>query len=146
MECTGEASHDTITTDHPGTDIMRLIAGEEEDRIVFSEYHGMGSKTAAYMVRKGHYKLVYYVDYDPQLFDLSEDPEELNYIAGDANAQPILEELKAELFKICDPVATDAAAKAAQKILLKKSGGRDAVIARGDLGFSVPPGVTPEFD
>jgi choline-sulfatase len=70
----------------------------------------------------------------------------LNDLAGDANAQPILEELKAGLFEICDPHATDAAAKTTQKELLKKSGGREAVIERGDLGFSVPPGVTPEFD
>ena len=28
----------------------------------------------------------------------------------------------------------------------RQSDGRDAVIERGDLGFSVPPGVTPDFD
>lgn len=146
MECAGEASMDTITPDHPGTSVMKLIAGEEKDRAVFSEYHGMGSKTAAYMVRKGDYKLVWYAHYEPQLFDLAGDPDESNDISRDANAQPILEDLKAELFKVCDPVATDTQAKKAQGLLLEKSGGREAVIARGDLGFSVPPGVTPDFD
>lgn len=146
MECTGETSPETLTDDHPGIDVMRLIAGEGKDRAVFSEYHAMGSKTAAYMIRKGPYKLVYYANYPPQLFDLGEDPEELNDLAEDANAKPILEELKAQLFEICDPRAIDSAAKDAQKKLLKEKGGRDAVIERGDLGFSVPPGVTPEFD
>jgi len=106
----------------------------------------MGSKTAAYMIRKGPYKLIYYAHYPPQLFDLEGDPEELKDLAEDANAKPILEELTGELFEICDPHAIDAEAKSAQKKLLKKSGGRTAVIERGDLGFSVPPGVTPEFD
>jgi hypothetical protein len=36
------------------------------DRAVFSEYHGMGSKTAAYMVRKDRHKLVHYADYEPR--------------------------------------------------------------------------------
>jgi choline-sulfatase len=146
MECTGETSPETVTGDHPGIDLMQLIAGEGSERAVFSEYHAMGSKTAAYMIRKGPYKLIYYAHYPPQLFDLEEDPEELNDLAEDENAKPILEELTGELFKICDPQAVDAAAKDAQKKLLRESGGRAAVIERGDLGFSVPPGVTPEFD
>jgi choline-sulfatase len=146
MGSVGEASPDTVTDDHPGTDVMALIAGEEKDRAVFSEYHGMGSKTAAYMIRKGNYKLVAYAAYPPQLFDLSEDPDELNDLAQDANAQPVLEELMGELQKVCDPVATDKNAKTAQKKLMEEVGGLQAVIDWGDLGFSVPPGVKPEFD
>jgi choline-sulfatase len=146
MDCTGETSPETVTANHPGIDVMRLIDGEGKGRTVFSEYHAMGSKTAAYMIRKGPHKLIYYAHYPPQLFDLDEDPEELNDLAGDENAKPILEELMGDLFDICDPHAIDAAAKVAQNKLLKKSGGRAAVIERGDLGFSVPPGVTPEFD
>ena len=38
-----------------------------------------------------------------------------------------------------------SAAKADQARLLEASGGKPAVIARGDLGFSVPPGVEPDF-
>lgn len=146
MESVGEGSPKTITDDHPGTDVTHLIAGEEENRAVFSEYHGMGSKTAAYMIRKGNYKLVAYAAYPPQLFDLADDPEELNDLANDANAQPVLKELMGELENICDPLATDSQAKAAQAKLMEQSGGREAVIEWGDLGFSMPPGVTPQFD
>jgi len=71
MNSVGQRDSDSVTAEHPGNDIMEILAGEHEDRPVFSEYHGMGSKTAAYMVRKGPYKLVYYIDYPPQLFDLS---------------------------------------------------------------------------
>jgi choline-sulfatase len=146
MDCAGEHNQSTVTNDHPGGDILQIIAHADEDRVVFSEYHGMGSKTAAFMIRKGRHKLVHYVDYPPQLFDLEDDPEELNDIAGQANAQPILEELKAELLKICDPGETDRVAKRRQSELLIESGGREKVVARGDLGFSVPPGMTPQFD
>lgn len=142
----GAADAMTVTDEHPGGDILKVIAGEDADRAVFSEYHAMGSKTAAYMIRKGPYKLVHYVGYEPQLFDLGEDPEELNDLARDANAQPILEDLTNELSAILDPVAVDRQAKTDQAKLMEASGGREAVIERGDLGFSPPPGVAPEFN
>ncbi|MEZ5908300.1 MAG: sulfatase-like hydrolase/transferase [Hyphomicrobiaceae bacterium] len=146
MDSVGAGSAKTITPEHPGRSIADIIAKPDDSRAVFSEYHGMGSKTAAYMLRKGPYKLVYYAAYPPQLFDLSEDPEELNDIADKANAKPILEDLQKELLKICDPLAVDRKAKADQARLLEASGGKPAVIARGDLGFSPPPGVTPDFN
>ena len=146
MEGAGAADVETVTAEHPGRSPLALIDGADAERTVFSEYHGMGSKTAAYMIRKGAYKLVHYVDYAPQLFDLSEDPEELNDLSQNANARPILEDLTAELYKICDPEEIDRRAKADQVRLLTDSGGKPAVIARGDLGFSVPPGVEPDFN
>ena len=51
-------------------------------RIVFSEYHAAGSPTGAYMLRKGKYKFIYYVDYSPELFDLEIDPEETMNLAN----------------------------------------------------------------
>ena len=47
---------------------------------------------------------------------------------------------------LLDPEEVDARAKRRQAALLAANGGREAVIARGDLGFSVPPGVAPMFD
>lgn len=146
MEATGAASAQTVTAAHPGLSITRLAAGEDASRVVFSEYHGMGSKTGAYMVRKGPWKLVHYADYEPQLFDLASDPEELNDIARDENARPILDEMQAELRRVCDPAAVSRRAKADQEQLLAKVGGKDFVIERGDLGFSPPPGVRAEFN
>ena len=146
MRCAGEHDETTITTSHPGGDLAAIMSNADRERAVFSEYHGMGSKTAAFMIRKGNYKLVHYTRYPPQLFDLASDPEEFVDLAGQANAKPILDDLEAELRKICDPDAVDRSAKQRQKQLLEESGGKPAVIARGDLGFSVPPGVKPQFD
>jgi choline-sulfatase len=146
IEAVGAASSETITPEHSGVSITQLLAAPENPGVVFSEYHGMGSKTAAYMLRKGPYKLVYYADYSPQLFDLSADPEELNDIACQANARPILEDLKAELWRICDPAEIDRRAKVDQQRLLAEVGGKAYVIERGDLGFSQPPGGPAQFN
>ncbi len=124
MDTVGEKDGKTVPAAHPGCDIGEIMAGTHDDRAVFSEYHGMGSKTAAYMIRKGPYKLVYYTDYEPQLFDLSTDPEELNDLAKAENARPILDDLTQELRRICDPEQVDRKAKAKQAELLEHSGGR----------------------
>ena len=145
LECAGEASPETVTAGHPGISIANIIATPDASRTVFSEYHGMGSKTAAYMVRRGPYKLVYYADYPPQLFDLATDPEEFNDIAGQANAKPVVDELTAELCRVCDPHAVHREAKADQARKLAEVGGKAYAIKRGDLGFSPPPGVRPDF-
>jgi choline-sulfatase len=107
---------------------------------VLSEYHGMGSTTAAFMIRHGRYKYVHYVAYPPQLFDLERDPEELTDLAGDAAHARVLAECRERLYRICDPAEVDARAKRRQGELLEQNGGREAVIKRGDLGFSPPPG------
>jgi len=146
MESVGGASPETVTPSHPGISISRLIDAPERSRVAFSEYHGMGSKTAAYMVRKGNWKLVYYADYPPQLFDLASDAEEVNDLADQPGARAMLEELKDALLRICDPVAVSGRAKADQERLLADVGGKAFVIERGDLGFSPPPGVTPQFN
>ena len=53
----------------------------------FSEYHGEQTNTGQFMLRQRNYKLILYAtnapftDYKPQLFDIIEDPNELNNIA-----------------------------------------------------------------
>ena len=145
LDSVGEASRETITPDHPGVSITHTISAPDSARVIFSEYHGMGSKTAAYMVRKGRYKLIYYASYPPQLFDLAGDPEELNDIAGQPSAKPMVDELTAELLRICDPDAVNRQAKGDQDQRLAEVGGKAFAIRRGDLGFSPPPGIQADF-
>ena len=136
----------TLTGGHPGVSLAALAHGATPERTILSEYHGMGSTTAAYMVRLEHYKFVHYVGYPDQLFDLASDPEELHDVAGEPANAGVVAEALGRLRTMLDPVAVDARAKARQAELLAANGGREAVIARGDLGFSVPPGVAPMFD
>ena len=146
IECLGIEPPESVSA-LPGKNLIEIAnAKNDHDRIAFSEYHGMGSTTGAFMIRKGQFKYVHYADYQPQLFDLVRDPEEINDIAGDPAFSTIRQSLEDELRTYCDPNEVDKQAKKSQSDLLKKHGGRDAVIARGDLGFSVPPGHAPQFD
>ena len=67
----------------------------------------------------------------------------------DLGADPAFEEerkaLHTALRTLVDPAHADSVAKARQADLLAAHGGREAVIARGDLGFSPPPGVKADF-
>ena len=144
MECVGE-DRPEMYDGHPGISMTRLAQGERPDRNVLSEYHGMGSTTGAFMIRHGRYKYVHYVAYPPQLFDLAADPEELRDLAGHPDHAPVLQECRSRLYAICDPAAVDAKAKQRQAELLEAHGGREAVIKRGDLGFSPPPGYPIVF-
>jgi choline-sulfatase len=106
----------------------------------------MGSATGAFMIRHGHYKYVHYVGYPSQLFDLQADPEELTDLAVNPAYSQVLEDCRQRLYKICDPEEVDRRAKARQAQLLAQNGGRDAVVARGDLGFTPVPGVAFTLD
>ena len=105
----------------------------------------MGSRTGAYMIRVGSYKYVHYAHYAPQLFDLASDPEELHDLAGDTAHAGVLAQCSDALHAMLDPAEVDARAKSRQAELLAIHGGRDAVIARGDLGFTPAPGVAADF-
>ena len=154
LECAGaldersfiDARAGTPAGGHPGVSLAALAHGATPERTILSEYHGMGSTTAACMVRLERYKFVHYVGYPDQLFDLASDPEELHDVAGEPANAGVVAEALGRLRAMLDPEAVDARAKARQAELLAANGGRDAVIARGDLGFSVPPGVAPMFD
>jgi choline-sulfatase len=145
LDCVGEGGSNS--SDRPGVSVARLAAGEEPDRTVLSEYHGMGSKTGAFAIRMGRFKYVHYAQYRPQLFDLEADPDEAHDLAGDPAYRVTLEQCEAKLREMLDPDEVDAKVKRRQAEQLERFGGREAVIARGgDLGFSPPPGISAEFD
>jgi len=146
MDCVGETGEEMYDEDHLGVSLFDLANGATPDRTVLSEYHAMGSTTGAFMIRNGKYKFVYDVKYEPQLFDLEADAEELTDLAGDPAFAEVIAACESKLRTICDPEEVDARAKARQAAQLEANGGREVVIARGDLGFSVPPGVAPDFD
>ena len=105
----------------------------------------MGSTTGAFMIRKGHWKFVYYVSMQPQLFNLLEDPDELHDLGTDLKYANLRSEMEADLRSICDPEAVDAKAKADQMAIVKANGGIEAVVARGGFGATPPPGVKVEY-
>jgi choline-sulfatase len=129
------------------TSLLAIAAGAEPDRAVFSEYHASGSREAALMIRRGRWKYIAYPTYPAQLFDLEADPEELT----DRAAEPACAGVVAALHAVLEarigttPAGLDARVKARQAAILAANGGREAVMARGDLPYSPPPGVRPAW-
>ena len=119
------------------------IASEPNDpeRVVFSEYHAVGAVSGAFMIRKGNWKYTYYVGFEPELFDLKNDPEEVINLAGDADHQNIVEEMHSELLNICDPEAMDLLAHSDQAAMVERYGGREAALKLGAPGATPPPSV-----
>jgi choline-sulfatase len=128
----------------PGKSLMRFVSSAD-DRFAFSEYHGMGSTGGIFMVRDARYKYIHYVNHPPELFDLKQDPEELHNLANVPEYQHLRAQCEAKLRSVCDPDEVERRAKQRQAEQLERYGGREAVIARGDLGFSPPPGISAEF-
>lgn len=145
LDAVGETDP-ALRAGYPGTSLFDLAAGAQPDRNVLVEYHGMGSTSGAFMIRHGRWKYIHYSRYPAQLFDLEADPEELHDLAADPRCAAVLDECHGRLLRICDPAEVDARARARQQQLLEANGGREAVIERGDLGFTPAPGAAIAFD
>ena len=130
----------------PGASLFAVAEGAVPVRPVICEYHAIGSVAGAFMLRFGRWKYCHYVAYPPQLFDLEADPEELADLAQDGRYARIVAEGERRLRAELDPEEVDARAKRRQQELLAGYGGRDAALARGDLGFTPAPGAAPEID
>jgi choline-sulfatase len=128
---------DDYDTSLPGESLYGFVQGPDNpDRVVFSEYHAAGADTGSFMIRRGKFKFNYYVNYEPELFDLEADPEELNNLSSSPEHQATLKEMEAELREILDPEEVDQQAKADQAALVERHGGRDAIMNQ-------PAGATP---
>lgn len=141
VEVAGEA----MPAGYPGVSLVELARGVVPQRTVLSEYHGMGSSTGAFAIRNGRWKYVHYAKYAPQLFDLETDPDETRDLAGDPAFAQVLTDCRARLYALCDPAEVDRRARARQAQLLAANGGREAVIRRGDFGFTPAPGTAADF-
>lgn len=127
----------------PGRSLYDIAAeDDDQEREVFSEYHAAGAVTGAFMLRKGRWKLIHYVGFAPELFDLQDDPEELTDRASDPACSTILADLTMRLHAICDPVATDAQAHADQAAMIAGYGGREAALKLGAPAATPPPEVS----
>lgn len=124
-------------SDLPGASLYGFAQEPDElERAVFSEYHAAGADTASYMIRRGNFKYIHYVNYAPELFDLEADPEELNDLSLNPAHQSTLKEMEAELRRILDPEEVDRRAKADQAALVERHGGREVIM-------NTPAGATP---
>jgi len=117
-----------------GESLMHVKDAGRIDRWVLSEYHAIGSPTAAFMLARGALKLHEYVDYPPELFDLDKDPGESNDLASSPAQAHDLHEMRALLRSILDPLVVDRLAKDDQNRLVVQHGGREAALQVGKFG------------
>tara|TARA_B100000035_G_C21029730_1_gene567756 strand:+ start:408 stop:1859 length:1452 start_codon:yes stop_codon:yes gene_type:complete len=144
LECVGQELTDE---DHVlrGRSLFKIANGEDTDRIAFSEFHAAGSRTAFYMVRQGPNKLVHFVDYPNQLFDLNKDPDEMENLSGNPVFDDIETSLSRKLHQLMDPVMTHKLARKDQLSRIAAAGGREVILDRGSFGYTPAPGEAVRY-
>jgi arylsulfatase A-like enzyme len=106
MPTTLELANIPIPDDVAFKSLIPVIKGKESYSSIYGAY-----KDKQRMIRKDNFKLVWYPDSETYLmFDLNEDPYEMNNLMDKKNKKPIFEELKRELYnqqlKLNDPMLT----------------------------------------
>ncbi len=122
----------------PGRSLLRIANGEVPERTVLSEYHG-GSITGMFMVRKEHWKYMYYPGFRPELYNLRDDPYEGKDLAQEETHRTVLEACHHAMREVLDPDAANEQAFADQAAKIEALGGREAILAREDYDFSPVP-------
>lgn len=131
-----------LAGERPGTSLYDLAQSDDDpDRAVFSEYHAIGAVSGAFMLRKGDLKLIEYVGFAPELFDLTADPEELVNQAQNPAYGDRLAMMQAELRKICDPEAVNTQAFADQDAMIQSYGGKEIAATLGAPSSTPPPKI-----
>jgi choline-sulfatase len=102
----------------PGfADVLRTGRGDP-DRAAFVELIGDScllpegpTGPPARMMRKGPWKAIYYHHEPPELFNLADDPFEMNDLAADPACKAILDAMLAEILREWDPDEVEASAR-----------------------------------
>jgi choline-sulfatase len=103
-----------------GSSLLPLVQGRASTHpgYAFSESHSEGNCTGSFLVRKGDWKYVHYTWYGNLLFNLKEDPWELNNLSGKPEFAAAEKELHTTLTSLVDPEAvTNQAFKEQDRIL-----------------------------
>jgi len=129
---------------YSGTSLVHLASQPDQpDRTAFSEYHDGGSATGSFMIRWQGWKYIYYVGARPQLFNLQDDPDELEDLASSAPDAPAvikaLAEGEARLRAICSPEEVNARAFSDQARKIAALGGEEACLANYNFNHTPVP-------
>lgn len=88
----------------PGKDMLPLMKGKEnwKDHMVYSEFYAWGGEPSQLMLRKGDLKLTYNAEtkngkFEMKLFNLHDDPWELNDLSGNNEYAALFDKMRDEL-------------------------------------------------
>ncbi|MEL7344058.1 MAG: sulfatase-like hydrolase/transferase [Pseudomonadota bacterium] len=133
-------AHFGLAYQSDGIPLPQIAANDEDlDRPVLSQYHAVGSVSGAFMLRKGRWKLNTYIGFEPELFDLIEDPGEIHNLAPDPAHAKTLADMGAALRAMVDPQAANDQAFADQAAMIDAYGGREAALKLGAPAATPPP-------
>ncbi len=117
-----------------GASLLPLIKGDTRSYprdFAFSEYHAHGMPTGMFMIRWQQWKYVHYVGTEGQLFNIENDPQEMNNLfpaAGDnPQIQVAIAECQKRLYQICDPDEVSRRAFQFQTRMLQATGLKNVV-------------------
>jgi len=129
--------------DRSSKSLLQMLGHSDQQRVVLSQYHAVGSPTGGFMIADARWKYHYYVDYSPELFDLRFDPEETNNLAGDPSHVDIEQQMHTALVRELGgktPEQIDRLAKDDQNALVEKFGGREQALVSGTPAATPVPG------
>ncbi len=107
--------------DLPGASLLPVARGDGEDDLpdtVISQYHAHGVRNGWFMVRRDELKLIHYHGYGHEMYDVSEDPDEMRDLARDPQSHNQLARLDGTLHDLVNPDVVDTTAKADQEARL----------------------------
>lgn len=126
--------------DLPGRSLLHVaMQPDDPTRVGFSEYHAVGSPSAAYLVRQGRWAYHYYVGYEPELFDEETDPGQSVNLAAETAQASVVAHMESLLHARLDPLEVDRRAKDDQNALIARFGGRVAALGIGPAGATPVP-------
>jgi len=120
----------------PGIALQELAAKENFDRPILSEYHDGGSPTGMFMLRTERWKYNVYPGFASELFDMQEDPDELNDLIESDSHADIRALCEHEMSKLVDTEAANQLAFADQAVRIEELGGVNAVLNSDEFDFT----------
>lgn len=126
-----------------GRSLRELARRSDVQREILVQHHSAGTTTGQAALSNGQIKIVCTLGLPPMLFDLARDPAETTDRATDPAYRGLLDLMQTHVAGCIDLEQADLACKISQARRVAVAGGRKAILARGNSGYSPPPTATP---
>ena len=131
----------------PGASLFAVAEGATPARPVISEYHAISAVAGAFMLRFGKWKYCHYVAYPPAALRPRGRSRGTRRPCGRRALRRCRRRRRAATARHARSGRSRRPREAsASSELLASFGGREAALARGDLGFTPAPGTAPEMN